>query len=125
MRRGLLAGAILLLAACSSGSVAPEPTTTYRLRLEGADLRGALISLGGVSGEVQVLADGVLAEVTAGAAPLVLLVGSLDGAELLEVRTAEPGTAPTAAIVEASGGQASGYRRMTAGEVTVEWVEVR
>lgn len=121
----MLTGAVLLAAACSAGSVAPEPATTYRLRLEGADLRGALISVGGVSGEVELLAEGVLAEITGGAAPLVLLVGPLDGTELLEVQTAVPGTPPAAAIVEASGGQASGYRRMSGSEVTIEWVEVR
>ncbi len=126
------AAALLLLAiagaGCGSSSpAAPPPPTTYRLRLTaaGGEPHSALVSLGGISGEVRVVAaGGVLSRVSAGTSPLVLLVGPLADQELLEVQTVTPGTAPQAAVVSASAGAASGYRRLAGAEVTVEWVAV-
>jgi hypothetical protein len=82
--------------------------------------------IGGASGEVTVLAgEAVLAEVTPGSSPLVLLIGALEGDAVLEVAAATPGTAPTVAIVDASAGSAEGYRRLAPSVVTASWEGVR
>jgi hypothetical protein len=117
-----LAGGALV--GCASPPSVPEPTAVYRLRVAGESEapRAVLLSLGGLSGDVTILADdAVLAQVTPGTAPLVLLVGPLSGKDLLEVRTATPGTPPAVALIDASAGSAEGYRRMVASEVVVSW----
>lgn len=122
----LLAGS---LASCGGGSGpgGTTPSTTYRLRLsaDAGEPHSALVSLGGISGQVTVVAGtGVLARVGDGTSPLVLLVGPLADRELLEVTTATPGTPPSVAIVDASAGATAGYRRLAPGAVSVEWVAV-
>jgi len=113
-----------LLAGCGLDPAAPAPPTRYRLTLEAADteLRGALLSLGGASGEVTVLGGAaVLAEVSPGTSPLVLLIGPLEGDAVVEVSATTPGTPPVVAVVEASAGSSEGYRRVPAGEVVASW----
>ncbi len=128
MRR-LLApcAALMLVAGCGSGPSAPAPTETYRLRLAAAagEPGSALVSLGGISGAVTVVAGtGVLARVGDGGSPLVLLVGPLGNRDLLEVTTATPGTPPSVAVVDASLGAGGQFRRLAPTEVTVTWVAV-
>jgi hypothetical protein len=125
---GGLVAVALLVAGCGADPAAPPPAARYRLTLEasGTELRGALLSIGGASGEVTVLAGGdVLAEVTPGASPFVLLIGPLEGNAVLEVDAATPGTAPSVAIMDASAGAAEGYRRVAAATVTASWEGVR
>jgi len=117
-----------LLAGCGSDPAAPAPAVRYRLTLDaaGTELRGALLSIGGASGEVTVLGgNGVLAEVSQGTSPLVLLIGPLEGGAVLEVAAATPGTPPVVAVVEASAGAAEGYRRVAPSEVVASWEGVR
>ncbi len=128
MRVRLLIGvALLLVAGCGESPSTPPPTETYRLQLDSpaGEPGSALVSLGGITGAVQVVAgSGVLARVGDGANPLVLLVGPLGNRDLFEVTTATPGTPPSVAVVDASLGPSGQFRRLASSEVTVTWVAV-
>lgn len=126
-RRLALGAAFVLLVGCGGGPSTPPPTETYRLRLSATagEPGSALVSLGGITGTVTVVAGtGVLARVGDGGSPLVLLVGALGDRDLLEVTTATPGTPPNVAVVDASLGAGGQFRRLAPAEVTTTWVAV-
>src|SRR5690606_2675564 len=109
-------------------STAPEQPPSYLLKLtgEGAALRSVLVTIEGITGEPTLLVGGTMKSIVmqSGSGYRVLLIGAIDGTELLEVKAASAPATPTATVLDASAGASAGYRRMGAGEVRADWMRM-
>ncbi len=129
MRRAMWSAAMLAAVAMvgCKDSAGPEEPPSYRLKVtgEGTALRSVLIGIEGITGEPTILVGGTMKSIVlpSGSGYRVLLIGSIDATDLLEVKAASASVTPTATVLDASAGASAGYRRMGVGEVSVEWAE--
>lgn len=125
--------AILLSVACSSADVTPPGETgppkpgvvnrkTYRLRAQqnvGQSLGAILVTASGFEGTPRVLVSNasVLRTNTIGTEWRILVIGRVEGVDLVEFTTGGDVAAPVVALTDASTSSAQNYRRLTASEV--------